>query len=1357
MQKKGTGRLSGSQKGQMPFAIIAVTLLLLGSAYGIVSSQIEDTEKHSENVESELNAIGRSIEETERFIERGLGEIIYDISVDADAGTLSDRAKAFVTKAEDWIGFQFPTSNGAVSVSVKDFKCDLTAESLKMTSDDRISGGYSPTYLKCTGEFTGEYVSDSGSSVRTTLIDTDGTCALPLAVEQNSVFSNSVTGSGSLLSQMMTYQLSALAQYRVINGYGALSAYGDMGTESILTEKDVLNAYRNSLRALELISFRTSSDGEVFGSERLDLADCLISEDGKIEIDISAIYSQSLISIMDDATMKWFDYFYGNRILNAADMISDNLKNAWDSLKGFFTGKDEFSAVPYIENVMASNNIDRSEYRYPLAGMGFTVAVPYTVIPVNVSGISDSLKIDAFEISIPYPDTDLMDMKELTDFKKHYRSDTNEIREWFRSIINTAAFEIGQSKAFGTIRFDVDEADDEAFMETVSKTVRSALEDGDRIFEGIMTSAISGQSIPDPFCASIYRTMEEGSGNHLESFNAFTEDRIRSAVTSSIHSAYGTVLDPYAVSELTDRIMSGNDVTAASDAYMAAISKCVEKMGAIRDVPNGKDGPIKDICTEIFKKGAIFADALTDVPQRIAGMCAEIENNMSVNTYYGLTDIPSEGGFSLTDGNGDTSVEILKLSATGSPVLNIGSPNSNLSDCVHQVGFKDESGASYCTVFTVDLKDDLNYVISSTGGLASVAGMNDSEFKDTTSVNLKLKITVASGWGLAGVRDYRASNTILEDAWNVLVDLLSPILEPLRKIMSMIMDSLAILGSALMEIAKYVSSVIEKLYSALIEPLEQLRLLIEEKLDGLIDSALESAIDAVQWIVGADLSKQTVGFSFMGFTLTFTTKLATLINNTKTLFTVTLGCDFDRLAIEGSLTVKQKGSAENRELIMTGSATITGEDWRIHANIDPTMKSSKHMITMDGTVKGVAFDITMPELKQYEEMSLTLSDVPGLSSVLSNIPVPIPGMKAAIDAGVVLKYNLPVRQCVVINEFEPNPPGTDSGNEWVEIYNATSESVDLNGYTLQAGSDPKRKTHTIADTELGPRERVVIVFPGAFLNNSKENVILKDTDGNEIDKTPKKSDSYNDGRTWQRTTDASTEWTFSEGTQDSENGGRLPGSGIMKTQMIGILKDAAKKTMDDMGDLKNLTDLSDFFEKMMQSAITSGIEAIASCIIEASIFASLELRDASSTGCTGLRIALSVDSQFVEDGLKCIVGELESILMNIENPYGLEPKTVFTDNMYLNVTVYTGMATPGMLKNASDYPKVKLGVQIGTNVSGLCRILGHEEGTWSVSAGVVILDCPSEIIPSALGVDKAMSSDLWLIKATFGPAKAAQS
>jgi hypothetical protein len=81
-----------------------------------------------------------------------------------------------------------------------------------------------------------------------------------------------------------------------------------------------------------------------------------------------------------------------------------------------------------------------------------------------------------------------------------------------------------------------------------------------------------------------------------------------------------------------------------------------------------------------------------------------------------------------------------------------------------------------------------------------------------------------------------------------------------------------------------------------------------------------------------------------------------------------------------------------------------------------------------------------------------------------------------------------------------------------------------------------------------------------------------------------------------------------------------------------------------------------------------------------------------------------------------------------------------------------GMSAPKFLKNLDSYPKTKIGVHIDTNVSGLAKLIGQNIGTWKVNAGVLLMDCPTEIIPSVLGPDKTLRSDLWLVRATFVPA-----
>ncbi|MDR2845990.1 MAG: lamin tail domain-containing protein [Candidatus Methanoplasma sp.] len=1345
----------------MPFAIIAVTLLILASAYGVVATQVKESEDNADNVITELGSLEGAIAATESEVERGLGEIIFEISTDPEGGTLEKREKTFEDRAAGWMAGEFPERMGGVTITLLDYDTRLAAESLKLSTADSISEGFMPSYLRASGHFSARYTSDSGISTRTTEISTDGSCALPLVAEQGSLFENMISGDGSVLSQMMLYQLTALAQYRVLNGYGSTAEYGNMGTMSILTVDDVTAAYRGSLNVIELLTFRTSPDGGLEKHSKLDLADGLIAKNGYIEMDISAMYSQALISVTDDLVLKWIDYFYGNLVCNAVDSLLDFANNTMDSIRGFFNGKNNFSAGPYINTIMTNNGYDVSRYQYLNSGKSFSVSIPSTVQQASVNGNKQSLDIDGFSVNVPYPNVDLMAWHGISKFKSDYRAETNEVREWFRSIITDAAVQIGQSKAFGTIRFSVDAYDDEAFMDTVSRMVAESIDNGNANVERIMTSAIANQTIIDPFYAKIYEVIAE---NAYAIYGADTfEESIRSSIERSISDKldekYGTVLDPTVAARLADSVMGSYEISNVVNGYRALVSETVRSFDALNNVPGGQSGAIKKICTAIVKGGLTFEDMFVDVPLRIKGLCAETAENLKINAYYGVTEVPDTDRFLLVDSGGNTSVEKLTVTHALSPKIVVKGPNDNLQDNIHYVGFNDNTGASYSSAFTVQLTDAFRYTAASAGTLEHSMKIDDSSFTGSVGVDIDIKVVVASGWGLAGIRDYKASNNFLSDVWNVLIKILEPILEPLRKVFSMIMDALSVLNSALMEISKYVAKIVEKLYSALMDPLEAIKNFIEEKLSRFFDSVLEGAVDAVQAIVGIDLNKQTVGFSFMGFTITFTTKMNTWVKDTKTLITVTMGCTFDKISISGSLTVKQKGAGSTKQMLLDGSLEVSGKDWAVKASFDPLMKSTRHMITMSGTVKGVKFDVLMPDLVQYKQIDLTLSDIPSVAAVLSNIPVPIPGMKASIDAGINLKYNIPFETGILINEFELNPAGEDKGAEWVEIYNATYSTEDLDGYTIHAGSNPTTKVYRISGLTLAPGQRELIYLPGSFLNNSGssllssgETVILKSPTGEVVDKTPAKKDSTNNEFTWQRAADAASDWVFASGTPGTVNGGGVVGGEMMKAQIIKIFSESATKTLGKMGTLKSTGDLSEFFKVAIQDAIDTAIEKLAGCLVEASIFISLDITDATSTTCLGMRVALSIGSDLIEDGLKYLVGEIESLLFNIENPYGLQPKTIISDDLFLGVTVYMGMTAPKFLKNLDSYPKTKIGVHVDTNVSGLMKLIGKNMGTWKVNAGVLLMDCPSEIIPSALGPDKDLNSDLWLVRATFVPA-----
>lgn len=89
-----------------------------------------------------------------------------------------------------------------------------------------------------------------------------------------------------------------------------------------------------------------------------------------------------------------------------------------------------------------------------------------------------------------------------------------------------------------------------------------------------------------------------------------------------------------------------------------------------------------------------------------------------------------------------------------------------------------------------------------------------------------------------------------------------------------------------------------------------------------------------------------------------------------------------------------------------------------------------------------------------------------------------PTMKGTITVSVTTT----ILPGILINEFQPNPNGTDAGNEWVELYNNGSSAVNLTGWTLE----------TVALSEIieshGFKQ---VIFPTLTLTNTGDTILLK--------------------------------------------------------------------------------------------------------------------------------------------------------------------------------------------------------------------------------------------------------------------------
>ncbi len=129
---------------------------------------------------------------------------------------------------------------------------------------------------------------------------------------------------------------------------------------------------------------------------------------------------------------------------------------------------------------------------------------------------------------------------------------------------------------------------------------------------------------------------------------------------------------------------------------------------------------------------------------------------------------------------------------------------------------------------------------------------------------------------------------------------------------------------------------------------------------------------------------------------------------------------------------------------------------------------------------------------------------------------------------------------ILINEFESNPAGTDSGNEWVELYNPNSFAVNLTNWKLYDGLTSPSLIKNLSTT-INANSYYVYELTATKLNNADEFVTLKDSSDNLIDETSTLAESTATSKTWQRIpngvdTNTDGDWQFLENTKGYANG-----------------------------------------------------------------------------------------------------------------------------------------------------------------------------------------------------------------------------
>jgi hypothetical protein len=132
---------------------------------------------------------------------------------------------------------------------------------------------------------------------------------------------------------------------------------------------------------------------------------------------------------------------------------------------------------------------------------------------------------------------------------------------------------------------------------------------------------------------------------------------------------------------------------------------------------------------------------------------------------------------------------------------------------------------------------------------------------------------------------------------------------------------------------------------------------------------------------------------------------------------------------------------------------------------------------------------------------------------------------------------------IVINEVETNPLGDDSKSivQWVELYNPTSQPVNIGSWTIGATTG-LRNTYTIpVGTNIQSKQFITYTYGPSWFPHIGAVVQLKDKNGLIVDQTPPLDDQQSGFNTWQRiadgfNTNSTSDWVFKPGTPGSSNG-----------------------------------------------------------------------------------------------------------------------------------------------------------------------------------------------------------------------------
>ncbi len=1366
----------------MPFSVIAVLLLVLSSAsialvYGL------DTRKEGTPIPE------KTLEQMRACIDDGLQDVVriaYSSAIGSIQATkeLNESAvqQRFTATLNATLSATYPAWTGDIQTRVEhDLRLQFLRASLResyaLYGQDLASweGASVPAYFVLIGNCTINVTCPQGQLSKTAELDQDIYVPLPLLMYRLDRLARASVPRGELES-VVRYELSALAQERVLRGYGMEAKTGIRSTEAIITNEDVVRAVNLALILEEINCFQdigSSSGADLEGvlptlsdiDGPVDPADLFLRSYDEGGIDLAPIVAQTINARADAIVLKWLDYFKIIDLINVPEEIYEfekqGLTDVLDDLTGGDT--DRMNMQEYISKALSDVGIQEYDYRwFCYGGPDVVVDLPaYKICFLDDQG-NKVYRYFQGKYQLDLPAVDVFSSPAWGDLYRRYESETHLVAETMKRFVASVAAGVASYCSLPIIELSLDPRDDKTYLQELDEQLEVAFRDGSSWLKPALDRANEVSRARDGLAQAVMDFMDQ-RWTELLQMNRSVQQGAEQLSWTLAHQMNGTAhFSTSTIAEAQHIIYMEllGDYWGAREAILSAVR---DKAAPIHErLDRGLSQKVGEgnVITDLMSFGIsclpglewLTADAVLDTIEGLRGGLVAAGGEVLVPL--------SHEGLILTLADGQQRVETIETNSTVLKLSDDGRAGS-LDVQVKEPWAFDRANTSYPNRHVTNLLDMTTTPYLTEWGieyhgiveisLRSSSGSDkriDTPCSSRLAIDASFNIITFSGWGLEGV-SYSATATLAGDVQKLLVKVWDFLVSAVQAVGGLVGKAFTFFCQLADQLLSYATKPLEVLNQLLLSSLEALG----GTMDGFLGSIIEATSEATVWA----LNGTRIDLSILGL------GLVVVIGPSDSAL---VGAE-DRIRADLSLscygaTITSSVRAlrlPNGENTLAGTVTMGGGDWSVDLTLDPRTKVYQHQIEVRGYLGGHVLEIVAPEYERAQKASFALSGIPVISQALKNIPSPIPGTKFYIDAGIELRFNVLDRRNVLINEIELNPRGKDASREWVELFNPSDLAVDLTGWSLGTA---RGQTHTeLLSGTIPAHGYFVHHFSGQALDNGEvkgfpllESVALIDRKGDRVDSAPWLKDLGDDDRTWQRSFDGSSHWELREGSEGASNGFVLLSEANMDG-LVAVLGDCFKEAFDELvGSGLDMGTLEEVIRNALQRFEDRMLDSIERTVSSLKFFLKLGLDDVSGSVGAGMNVALVYDGKAVRECVRWLMDAIGELLRDPLNPMAAAtrapvPVQTLADHVYVQLGVYVSAGAPDLIK---DYVGVKVSAVAVIKVSLRTMGLFEDNGRWELNFGLVVTGLQGVKIKSPGGASTEACYDVWLLRGSLRPA-----